>query len=121
MNVEQLKQELYSLFGEEKVYFRNDGKNDAISKRFEDSENSSVICFLNCEGGTEKILDYYESYSGDDRLAKIKYKYNVNHDWETNCIAYLCEVDEGYYDSDSDSDNDSDSEFPTIVSDRDDE
>ena len=100
MSEMNLKQALYELFGEDKVYFRNDGKDNGISKRFEYKENNNIICFINCEGGTEKHLDYYENYCGSDALTKIKTKYLLNHDWEDYCIAYLYEDKELYEDTD---------------------
>jgi hypothetical protein len=91
MNTE-LRQELCELFGEDKVYFRDDGKHDAISERFEDN----IICFINCEGGTEKHLDYYENYGGSYELTRIKTKYLLNHEWENNCIVSFYEDKELY-------------------------
>jgi hypothetical protein len=95
-----LRQELYKLFGEDKVYFRDDGKNDDVSSRFEDKGNDNIICFVHCEGGTEKHLDYYQNYGGSLGLARIKTKYLLNHEWENNCIASFYEDKELYDDTD---------------------
>ena len=99
---QQLKKELTELFkdGYEEVYFRDTDKENAIMDRFKDKENDNVICFILCEympyEDTKVNLHYDECYGGSDELATIKTKYKLNHEWETNCIAYLYKDEELY-------------------------
>jgi hypothetical protein len=108
--MEGLKKELTELFkdGYEEVYFRDDDKNNAVMDRFKLKENNIVICFIVCEyepyKNTKVNLHYNYSYGGSDKLATIKTKYKLNHEWETCCIAYLYEDKEMYEDTDEDED-----------------
>jgi hypothetical protein len=101
-NMNELKNELIELFkdGYEEIYFRDMVKDDAIMDRFKDKHNDNVICFILCEympyEDTIVNLHYECCYGGSDKLATIKTKYKLNHEWENNCIAYLY-VDEELY------------------------
>ena len=99
---QQLKKELTELFkdGYEEVYFRDSDIDNGITERFTYKENDNVICFIVCEyepdEDTKVNLHYYKCYWGSDKLATIKTKYKLNHDWEDNCIAYLYKDEELY-------------------------
>ena len=98
----ELKNELTELFkdGYEEIYFRDTDSDDAIMNRFKFNMYDDVSCFILCEyipyEDTIVNLHYESSYWGSDKLATIKRKYKLRHEWENNCVAYLY-VDEDLY------------------------
>jgi hypothetical protein len=111
VNMNELKNELIELFkdGYEEVFFRDMVEDNAIMDRFKDKNNDHIICFILCEyepyEDTIVNLHYDYSYGGSDKLATIKTKYKLNHEWETNCLASLY-VDEELYEESEDEDSD---------------
>ena len=114
-NMNELKNELTELFkdGYEEIYFRDTDKDDAIMNRFKYNFYDDVICFIVCEympyEDTIVNLHYESSYSGSDKLATIKTKYKLNHEWENNCIAILY-VDEDLYEEEEEEEEEEDEE-----------
>jgi hypothetical protein len=106
VNMNELKNELTELFknGEEKIFFRDMDKEGAIMDRFKDKNNDHVVCFILCEYWPDEDtivnLHYECCYGGSDKLATIKTKHKLNHEWETNCLACLYVDEELYEDED---------------------
>ena len=103
INMNRLKNELLELFkdGYEEVYFRDTDKDNAIMDRFK--YTNKVICYILCEyyPDESKIVNLHHDccYWGSDKLATIKKKYKLNHEWEDFDLAYLYVDEELYNDS----------------------
>tara|TARA_R110002110_G_scaffold403595_1_gene621435 strand:- start:60 stop:863 length:804 start_codon:yes stop_codon:yes gene_type:complete len=89
---EEMVTDFIKLFGKDNVYFRDDKRDNGITERF-NKNNTEIICLVCCEGGTEEHLDYYDNYSGSGKLAKLKYKYMIDFEWEDNCVASFHHMD----------------------------
>tara|TARA_R110002110_G_scaffold108906_1_gene271804 strand:- start:5279 stop:5845 length:567 start_codon:yes stop_codon:yes gene_type:complete len=79
-----LEKELTDLFPNESVYFRNNKEKNGITER--SVRHNGGYAFICCEGGTEKICDYYENYGGCRELNNILKKYDVYFEWEDCCV-----------------------------------
>jgi hypothetical protein len=117
MDIQALKKELTELFkdGEEEVYFRDTDEDNGIMSRFKDnSVGDNVICFIVCEympdDDTIVNLHYDCCYGGSDKLATIKTKYKLNHEWEDSCIAFLYKDEELYEDEDEEEEEEEEKE-----------
>ena len=66
-------------------------KGKKIKEEWFNKLGDNIICIINCDNESED-LDYYNHYSGSKRVRKLEAKYSINHEWETEWLAYI------YYD-----------------------
>jgi len=89
---EEMVTDFIKLFGKDRVYFRDDKRDNGITERF-NKNNTEIICLVCCEGGTIKFNPKVRPYSGRGVLSKLRYRYMIDFKWENNCVVSFHHTD----------------------------
>ena len=96
MTYDNIIKDLKNIFGSncwirEEINLENNEANDElinIKKDWFNKLGENIICIIDCDNDG-KDLDYYNLYSGSEKLQNVELKYSINHEWENEWLAYI--------------------------------